>query len=275
MRIESGGNIILSKNNYFGRESNDATLHINTPSDGGQGGLYVHCQGQGGGSSSAHYGIKIDALNCANNANPQAGMLIDLNQQYTQTGVGIQADCAGLYATTTCFEGILRKNLNAYSDGYTIVSNIIESGSGGSTYHIRCLNNGSQKMRVTRDGNLQNSNNSYGSLSDVNLKENIVDANSQWNDIKGLRVRNFNFKDDPNKEKLIGVVAQEVETVSAGLLEIDNEYEVDESTGEGTITSTTKYVKYSILYMKAVKALQEAQARIETLESKVSALEGS
>ena len=275
MRIENGGNIILSKNQYFGRESNDATLHINTPSDGGQGGLYVHCQGQGGGSSSAHYGIKIDALNCANNANPQAGILIDLNQQYTQTGVGIQADCAGLYATTSCFEGILRKNLNAYSDGYTIVSNIIESGSGGSTYHIRCLNNGSQKMRVTRDGNLQNSNNSYGSLSDINLKENIVDANSQWNDIKGLKVRNFNFKDDPNKEKLIGVVAQEVETVSAGLLEIDNEYEVDESTGEATITGTTKYVKYSILYMKAVKALQEAQARIETLESKVSALEGS
>ena len=53
MRIENGGNIILSKNSYFGRESNDATLHINTPSDGGQGGLYVHCQGQGGGSSSA------------------------------------------------------------------------------------------------------------------------------------------------------------------------------------------------------------------------------
>ena len=34
-----------------------------------------------------------------------------------------------------------------------------------------------------------------------------------------------------------------------------------------------KSVKYSILYMKAVKALQEAMARIETLEAKVTALE--
>ena len=38
---------------------------------------------------------------------------------------------------------------------------------------------------------------------------------------------------------------------------------------------TTKSVKYSVLYMKAVKALQEAMTRIETLETKVAALESS
>ena len=37
---------------------------------------------------------------------------------------------------------------------------------------------------------------------------------------------------------------------------------------------TNKSVKYSILYMKAVKALQEAMARIETLESEVNTLKG-
>ena len=36
---------------------------------------------------------------------------------------------------------------------------------------------------------------------------------------------------------------------------------------------TFKSVKYSVLYMKAVKALQEAMARIETLEAKVATLE--
>jgi len=34
-------------------------------------------------------------------------------------------------------------------------------------------------------------------------------------------------------------------------------------------------VKYSVLYMKAVKALQEAMERIETLEAKVTALEAN
>jgi len=37
--------------------------------------------------------------------------------------------------------------------------------------------------------------------------------------------------------------------------------------------TTVKGVKYSILYMKAIKALQEAMTRIETLETKVKALE--
>jgi len=34
-----------------------------------------------------------------------------------------------------------------------------------------------------------------------------------------------------------------------------------------------KTVKYSVLYMKAIGALQEAIAKIETLETKVAALE--
>ena len=40
------------------------------------------------------------------------------------------------------------------------------------------------------------------------------------------------------------------------------------------IKDKVKSAKYSILYMKAIKCLQEAQTRIETLETKVKALEG-
>ena len=41
-----------------------------------------------------------------------------------------------------------------------------------------------------------------------------------------------------------------------------------------TVDSQVKSIQYSVLYMKAIKALQEAMARIETLEAKVTALEG-
>jgi hypothetical protein len=58
-----------------------------------------------------------------------------------------------------------------------------------------------------------NTNNSYGSLSDVKLKENIIDAASQWSDIKALQVRNYNFKEGQTHTQ-IGLVAQEVELVS-------------------------------------------------------------
>ena len=40
------------------------------------------------------------------------------------------------------------------------------------------------------------------------------------------------------------------------------------------VKDQVKGVKYSVLYMKAIKALQEAQTRIETIETKVAALEG-
>jgi len=39
------------------------------------------------------------------------------------------------------------------------------------------------------------------------------------------------------------------------------------------IKSQIKGVSYTVLYMKAIKALQEAMAKIETLETKVKALE--
>ena len=103
------------------------------------------------------------------------------------------------------------------------------------------------------------------------MKENIVDANSQWSDIKSLQVRNYNFKKSTgfDTHTQIGVVAQEVETVSPGLVS-----ESPDTDGEGNdLGTTTKSVNYSVLYMKAVKALQEAMERIESLETRIAALE--
>ena len=130
---------------------------------------------------------------------------------------------------------------------------------------VRSSSQGQDKFAARMDGAVLSSSNSFGGFSDINLKQNITDAASQWNDIKNLKVRKFQFKSEPEKT-LIGVVAQEVETVSPGL--------VDETPDAGDKVTLTKTVKYSVLYMKAIKALQEAQSRIETLESKVAALEG-
>ena len=74
--------------------------------------------------------------------------------------------------------------------------------------------------------------------------------------------------------RMVGLVAQEAETVSAGLVKTDNDIgTVDESTGEGKVTGTTKYLKYSILYMKAIKFYKKHRQEFETLESKVADLE--
>jgi len=170
-----------------------------------------------------------------------------------------------------------RKTL--FSSDATHSSSVLSSASAGTTTTLYLgahsstgYGSGTISFQVYTNGNVQNTNNSYAGISDVKLKENIVDANSQWNDLKALQVRNYNFKEEAGQQThtQIGLIAQEVELVSPGLVSESPDRDED-GNDLGTVT---KSVNYSVLYMNAVKALQEAMERIETLEAKVAALEG-
>tara|TARA_A100001515_G_scaffold127714_1_gene113576 strand:- start:2622 stop:3692 length:1071 start_codon:yes stop_codon:yes gene_type:complete len=133
------------------------------------------------------------------------------------------------------------------------------------------ISTGTITFEVYTNGNVKNTNNSYGQLSDERLKENIIDAPSQWDDIKSLQIRKYNFRDGNGYDThtQIGLVAQEVQTVCPGLVQETpvREDATPVQDAEGNELDATKSVLTSVLYMKAVKALQEAQTRIETLET--------
>jgi hypothetical protein len=130
---------------------------------------------------------------------------------------------------------------------------------------------GTDSFIVWSNGNVINTNGSYGTISDAKMKIDIVDASSQWADIKSIRFRKFKMKDDPTGLVQLGVVAQELEQTSPSLVD-----EHPDRDGEGNdLGTTTKSVKTSVLLMKAAVALQEAMTRIETLEAKVAQLEGT
>jgi hypothetical protein len=132
---------------------------------------------------------------------------------------------------------------------------------------------GTETYRVYSNGNVQNTNGSYTAISDQKLKENIADASSQWNDLKAIQIRNWNFKSETGYEthRQIGPIAQELELVCPGLV-----FETPDQDDKGNdLGTTTKGVNQSVLYMKAVKALQEAMERIEALEAEVAALKGA
>ena len=163
---------------------------------------------------------------------------------------------------------------------FTVTNSANVSGNGGihsylgsntndtSSYHFIGSTGGPDRVFIYGNGNIVNQNNSYGSLSDSKLKENIVDANSQWADLKALQVRKYNFKEGQTHTQ-IGLIAQEVELVSPGL--VSESPDRDEEGND--LNTVTKSVNYSVLYMKAVKALQEAMERIESLEARLTALE--
>ena len=158
------------------------------------------------------------------------------------------------------------------------IANTQASGNNEAYIYARYgstgLGAGTLSFRVYTNGNVQNTNNSYGSISDQNLKENIVDATSQWDDIKALQVRKYNFRENTGHQThtQLGLIAQEVESVSPGLVETTDVREGETcQDADGNQLESIKSINYSVLYMKAVKALQEAQTRIETLETQNTA----
>ena len=67
----------------------------------------------------------------------------------------------------------------------------IKHTDGGIEYITCRSQNNTLKMYVHVSGNLYNANGNYSQISDQSLKENIVDAKSQWNDIKNIKIRNL------------------------------------------------------------------------------------
>jgi len=169
------------------------------------------------------------------------------------------------------------ENSNANNPYGLFIDFSANADDDNSTHFIACVDSSTTRFQVMNQGDVRNHDNSYGAISDVKLKEQITDASSQWDDIKALTVRKYKMKEDVSikgdSDELwrLGVVAQEVEEAGMGGLvstDIDRDKELND------LGTTTKSIKYSILYMKAVKALQEAMTRIETLEAKVATLEG-
>jgi hypothetical protein len=168
------------------------------------------------------------------------------------------------------------------------------SPNNTTSYFLACDDTTNIKAMIYSNGTFGSRTSTYGGISDIKVKQDIVDASSQWGDIKALRFRKYRFKDDPTGPLQLGLISQEAELVSPGLVfespdTINVEVPVLDENGDavfnedGTPQTTTerqetgevtKSVKYSILYMKAVVALQEAMNRIEQLEADVAALKG-
>ena len=173
------------------------------------------------------------------------------------------ADSIGLYISST--------NANLANECLYITAD--RNTTNNSFYAIAYFNNGAAaaKFRVADSGDVTNTNGTYGTISDAKMKTDIVDAGSQWSDIKALRFRKFKMINDPSNLVQLGVVAQEVEQTSPGLVD----EHADKDAEGNDLGTTTKSVKTSVLLMKAAVALQEAMARIEKLEAEVAALKGA
>jgi hypothetical protein len=140
--------------------------------------------------------------------------------------------------------------------------------NGTSNQFIECVDSSATRFRVLSNGNAQNTNNSYGAISDVKLKENITNATPKLAQLNQVRVVNYNFIGDEHKQ--LGVIAQELEQIFPAMVEESPDHDSDGN----DLGTTTKSVKYSVFVPMLIKAIQEQQAIITQLQADVAALKG-
>ena len=102
--------------------------------------------------------------------------------------------------------------------GETIWSNSSKS-AGTDWRHFYGTSNGNTVANIIiyGNGNIVNTNNSYGALSDVKLKENIIDVTPKLDKLMKVRVVNYNLIGQDQKQ--IGVIAQEIEQIFPSLID--------------------------------------------------------
>ena len=165
--------------------------------------------------------------------------------------------------------------------GYsTFYINKNTGGGGGDTRWIDFYWNSGQYGRIEYNGA---SGTNYNTSSDYRLKENVVSITDGIAKVKQLKPYRFNFKSDTTDKVVQGFFAHEAqevvpyavngtkdEVVTQAQVDAGSQPE-DKAVGD-PIYQNVDYAKFTPIL---TAALQEAIAKIEVLEAKVAALEGS
>ena len=170
----------------------------------------------------------------------------------------------GIYATSSIaavvaadIDMFVFSNTGASYSKSCIVASMVATGGTGSYFFYGQQSTSTVALKIFSNGNIQNTNNSYGAISDARLKENIIDATPKLDDLMKVKVRNYNLKGESNKQ--LGVISQELEAIFPNMIE--------ESTNIGSDVKI-KGVKYSVFVPMLIKAVQELKAEIEILKNK-------
>jgi hypothetical protein len=196
-----------------------------------------------------------------------------------------KASLAGTYDNATSTYHELRTNTSgdwiAYftqttasnPNGVVIKYSAAAPNNPGSTF-LYCEDTVGIKASIRSNGGIANFSANDVNLSDINSKKDISPAVGTWDCIKEWEIVNYRYKDQPDDADLnLGVIAQQVAESCPEVITVFEE--AKEATEDAPAQEQRLGVKEQQMYWMAIKALQEAQVRIEQLESKVAALESA
>jgi len=181
----------------------------------------------------------------------------------------------------TAPHGVLIRYLNA------------DPNSTASPY-LLCMGQNNLRAEIRSNGGLVNFQSNNVNLSDEREKKNIEATASQWALVQGFDIKQFHYNDESDSDaKRLGVIAQEVEAYAPDLItdwqkqKARDEvlWEAGEDLPDGVSVGDVKEAAVEEIFRKgvkeqqmmwmAIKALQEAQERIESLTARVTELENN
>jgi hypothetical protein len=161
------------------------------------------------------------------------------------------------------------------------ISAVNQSSAGSRCYYGQKYNNSVDDYYMVFDNNVANKFLFYGNgglgnvqannanISDRRTKKDIISLESYWNKFKAIEIVKFKYIDQDHDDYNIGLIAQQLEEIAPEFIDSDG-------WGKNTPMETEeplKTVYTTDLYHATIKVLQEAMAKIETLEARVQYLE--
>jgi hypothetical protein len=290
MRITSGGYLVLGGSSSVYGQAGRGTFEMNGSADN-------MIAMRVGGSLTGYLYTNSSSMELYS-TNPLILSTAGSERARISSGGFLKASNYGAYnsgVTSTYHE--LRSNQE--DQWISVIGNIAASPYGINIFYnnatpnnadnwfIYCNDNTNVRFRVASNGNVTNTNGSYGSISDAKLKENITDASPKLEDLLKVKIRNYNLIGEDTKQ--IGVIAQELEEVFPAMIDESEDFEevevpqLDEEGNEvlneeGEVVTekqrvskgtTTKSVKYSVFVPMLIKAIQELKIEIDSLKNQI------
>ena len=218
-------------------------------------GLIAFSTGGGGGSADTERGrFTAEGYFKASNNGTYAGSTASYHELYSSAS----SDWIGYFtqATATSPNGIIIQYTAAAPNGT------------GNTF-LYCQDNVAVRATIRSNGGIANYSANDVNLSDERTKKDIAPLGSMWDKFKAIEIVTFKYKDQTHEDNNIGVIAQQVESVAPEFVDVDGWGETPE---DGV---PLKSIYTADMYHAAIKALQEAMARIESLEADMAALKGA
>lgn len=194
--------------------------------------------------------------------NTNGGQNLGVMQMFTSGTERMRIDSSGNVGIGTSSPTVHLDLERAYSGSSAIRTNTTTSGTAYVPIEFR--HNGSLVGYIASS----TTSTSYITSSDYRLKENVVDLTGATDRLKQLNVHRFNFKANTN-ETVDGFLAHEVQAVVPEAATGTK----DEVDGEGN--PVYQGIDQSKLVPLLTAALQEALTKIESLETRIDALEGN